>query len=62
MADNEQRLAAYILKEQFGETVEKVGMSVLRKGCQWATLASVKQDTGLSVSKVLYTILTSLIS
>ena len=50
MSATQLRLACYILKEHYGETVENVGMCILRKG--WTTLASVKQDTGLTISKI----------
>jgi hypothetical protein len=53
MSASQLRLSSHILKEHYGEIVEKVGLNILRKG--WTTIASIKQDTGLAISKVLYT-------
>jgi hypothetical protein len=53
MSASQLRLSSHILKEHYGEIVEKVGLNILRKG--WTTIASIKQNTGLAISKVLYT-------
>ncbi|CAB3981280.1 DNA-directed RNA polymerase III subunit RPC3 [Paramuricea clavata] len=50
MSASQLRLSSHILKEHYGEIVEKVGLNILRKG--WTTIASIKQDTGLAISKI----------
>ena len=52
MSASQLRLVSYILKEHYGEIVEKVGLNILRKG--WITIGNIKQDIGLAISKVLY--------
>lgn len=50
MSASQLRLSSHILKEHYGEIVEKVGLNIIRNG--WTTLACIKKDSGLSISKV----------
>ena len=52
MSATQLRLASHILKEHYGEIVDKVALNILRKG--WTTITSIKKDTSLPISKVLY--------
>ena len=50
MSATQLRLASHVLKEHYGEIVEKVGINILRKG--WTTIASIREETSLPISKV----------
>lgn len=50
MTSQEVRLCGLLLREHFGEVVEKVGITLLRGGTQ--NLRSILQETGVSLDLV----------